>query len=220
MRISPIKFGVIVLAAGQSRRMGQVKLLLPWGRTSILGRQVELWKQLPAGQITVVGAKGDTTVQAELDRLGFPESNRILNHWPESGMLGSIRCAANWSGWEAGLTHWVIALGDQPHLRPETLQRLLDFVATSPSKVCQPLYMGRLRHPVVLPRPILQQLGEIRTGTLKTFLTEISGQVAGCEINDEGLGFDIDTPADYQRALADFLAPTASRHDARSAPPG
>ncbi|NOY98656.1 MAG: NTP transferase domain-containing protein, partial [Chloroflexi bacterium] len=30
----------IVLAAGQSRRMGQPKMLLPWGRTTVLGHVV------------------------------------------------------------------------------------------------------------------------------------------------------------------------------------
>lgn len=159
-------------------------------------------------------------VRAELDRLSFPENDRILNSLPESGMFGSVRCAATWPGWEAGLTHWAIALGDQPQLRLETLEKLLRFAANHPDKVCQPIHAGRLRHPVILPQRHFLQLGGTRAGTLKEFLAGIPGDIAGCEIEDAGLGFDIDTPEDYQRALADFLAAGDSRHDARAAPSG
>lgn len=159
-------------------------------------------------------------VQAELNRLDFPENNRILNPLPESGMFGSVLCAATWEGWKAGLTHWVIALGDQPHLRLETLQELLGFAAAHPDKVCQPRHAGRMRHPVILPRTCFLQLRGTRAGTLKDFLTRIPEGVAGCDIGDAGLGFDIDTPADYKRVLAGFLAPDDSRHDARATPSG
>jgi CTP:molybdopterin cytidylyltransferase MocA len=149
-----------------------------------------------------------------LNRLGFPSNNQILNPQPELGMFGSIRCAAQWQGWENGLTHWVITLGDQPHLRLETLQTLLRFSAVHPDQVCQPRRLDRLRHPVVLPRRFFLQLGETRAGTLKDFLKSIPEDVSGCEIDDAGLDFDIDTPADYERALSDFLKTNKSGHDA------
>lgn len=195
-------------------------MLLPWGRTSILGQQVQLWQRLHARQIAVVYSQGDGMLLAELDRLGFPENARIPNPLPESGMFSSVRCAATWPDWEAGLTHWVIALGDQPHLRLETLQKLLSFGAAHRDKVCQPCHVGRLRHPVILPRRHFLELGGTRAGTLKDFLTNIPEDVAGCDIDDAGLDFDIDTLEDYQWALAHLFASNPSGHDARAAPPG
>ena len=71
------KSGAVILAAGSSSRMGRPKLLLPWGATSVLGHQIQTWRSLSVGQIAAVVAAGDTTVQAELDRLGFSTRDRI-----------------------------------------------------------------------------------------------------------------------------------------------
>src|ERR1017187_4844161 len=83
--------GVIILAAGRSARMGKPKLLLPWGKTSVLGHLIEQWRALGADQIAVVCAPGDVAVRAELDRLGVLEGNRIGNPAPERGMFSSVQ---------------------------------------------------------------------------------------------------------------------------------
>ena len=101
-----VKFGVVILAAGASLRMGKPKMLLPWGKTTILGHLIEQWNGLASEQIGVVWATGDQRLQKELDRLGFPSKNRILNPAPERGMFSSIQCAAGWPDWNAALTHW------------------------------------------------------------------------------------------------------------------
>jgi molybdenum cofactor cytidylyltransferase len=137
-----------------------------------------------------------------LDSLSFPASERIQNPQPEQGMFGSIHCAAQWPGWFPKLTHWAITLGDQPHLRLETLRALLQFSATHPGRVCQPRHLGHLRHPVILPKEIFRQLAQTNASTLKEFLKSVPEEIAACDIGDAGLDFDIDTPADYERALA------------------
>src|SRR3989442_15619712 len=109
---APFSLGVVLLAAGRSRRMGRPKLLLPWGKTSVIGHLIGRWQELGAQQIAVVCAAGEPSIQEELDRLRFSRANRISNPAPERGMFSSIQCAARWFGWEAGLTHWAIVLGD------------------------------------------------------------------------------------------------------------
>ena len=193
---------VLILAAGRSTRMKRPKLLLPWGNTSILGHQLNAWQSLGVRQIGIVSAPGDDSIRTELDRLGFPASCRILNPRPEDGMFSSIRCAAEWDGWGSRLTHWVITLGDQPHLRLETLRALLKLSAVHPAEVCQPRRLGHLRHPVVLPRKIFSRLKESSASTLKEFLCPLTNQIASCEVDDPGLDLDIDEPQDYERALA------------------
>ncbi len=207
----------MLLAAGKSGRMGKPKMLLPWDETTILGHQIRIWQQLCALQIAVVCAKSDDLLSGELDRLGVLAKNRILNLQPELGMFSSVRCAAQWQGWETELTHWVITLGDQPQLKLETLQTLLKFSAANPDKICQPRFLGRLRHPVIVPRNYFIQLGATRANTLKDFLSGVCENVQGVDIDDAGLDFDIDTPADYERALAKFLNPGRSGDDARAA---
>jgi len=195
---------VVILAAGASSRMGTPKLLLPWGGTSVLGHFIEQWRAVKANQIAIVLASGHTSIGIELDRLGFPAANRIANPQPDRGMFSSIQCAATWGKWDSALTHGVIVLGDQPHLLRETLRALLDFAAAQSQKICQPSRRGRPRHPVVLPKAILDQIKDSREETLKQFLQNNPPAVALLEWDDPGLDFDVDTPADYEQALRLF----------------
>lgn len=189
----------VILAAGRSTRMGQPKLLLPWGKTSILGHLVEQWRNLGACQIAVVCAAGDLVMQEELERLVFPARDRIDNPCPECGMFSSIQCAARWPGWKQSLTHWALILGDQPHLRQETLKAVLKLAAAQPGKVIQPAHAGHRRHPVLLPKPVFSQLPHSKAANLKQFL--LNYQVAVAECQDPGLDLDLDRPQDYERAL-------------------
>ncbi len=124
--------GVIILAAGRSSRMGRPKMLLPWGRTTVLGHLLALWSRLGAHQVAVVCASADAAIDTELNRLRFSNKNRITNPDPGQGMFSSVQCAARWRGWNPGLTHWAIVLGDQPHLQRATLATLLDAAAQHP----------------------------------------------------------------------------------------
>src|SRR5207302_6006404 len=93
-------FAAVILAAGRSARMGQPKLLLPWDKTSILGHLIQQWRNLRADQMAVVCAADDHALKRELGRLGFPKKDRIYNAAPEQGMFSSIKCAAQWEGWQ------------------------------------------------------------------------------------------------------------------------
>lgn len=194
-----MKFGVAILGAGVSRRMGRPKLLLPWGATTVIGHLVQQWRCLKATQIAVVLATDNTALATELDRIALPSAVRITNPHPEAGMFSSIQCAAAWSGWVPDLSHVVIALGDQPHVRKETLRSLLAFAAVQPEKICQPAFAGRRKHPVVLPRSVLAELTTGTASTLAEFLDAKRPRVAAVELDDPGLPWDIDTPADYER---------------------
>lgn len=184
--------------------MGKPKLLLPWGETSVIGRLVEQWRQAEAIQIAVVLAAGDKALERELDRIAFPAADRIHNPAPERGMFSSIQCAALWPGWKPNLRHWVIALGDQPHLRPETLRALLRLGTAQPESVCQLSRQGRPRHPVLLPAAAFRQLVNSTHSNLKVFLQHLPLDLVLEESDDAGLDLDIDHPADYDKALRLF----------------
>lgn len=196
------ELGVIILAAGASRRMGRQKMLLPWGGSTVLGHVIQMWGGLGAGHVAVVIARG-SAVEGELDRLGICTEDRIINSDPERGMFSSIQSAAQWNGWRQSLTHWAIVLGDQPHLGQTTLERLLEFAARHPAQVCQPSRAGRGRHPVVLPASSFQRLRNARSAHLKEFLA--GEEVCRCEIDDSGLDLDLDSPEDYETARRAYL---------------
>lgn len=165
----------------------------------MLGHLVQQCERLYVRQVAVVGAASVKAVNQELDRLGFPKANRIINLTPDCGMFSSIQCAANWAGWNADLTHWLIMLGDQPHLRFETLQALFDFGSQHLGKICQPFHNGHPKHPVLLPKRIFVELRNCAEDNLKQFLQIHSNELAGFESDDSGLDLDIDTTEDYEQ---------------------
>ena len=204
-RSPSFSLAVVLLAAGASSRMGKPKMLLPWGQNTILGHLIDVWKKVGAEQIAVVYAERDGALNAELDRLAFPQENRITNPDPARGMFGSIQCAAQWKGWRSGLTHWAIALGDQPHLPSSLLRSLLDFVRKRPQKICQPSRNARPRHPVLLPAAVFRKLATSNDQNLKQFLERMSADVELIEMDDPSLDLDLDTPTDYEKARQAFL---------------
>lgn len=211
-RSKPWRFslGVVLLAAGRSRRMGQPKMLLPWQGTTVLGHLAAQWRGLGATQVAVVFARDDQVLQQELDRLGVPHSHRIENPSPDLGMFSSIQAAARWRGWEDHLTHWAFVLGDQPHLKSQTLRALLEFGAKHPDSVCQPARADKPRHPVLLPKSVFLELAQAATENLRAFLQ--NREVALCELDDAGLDLDLDEPKDYAAALALVRSETPSPH--------
>jgi molybdenum cofactor cytidylyltransferase len=195
-----VQLGVVILGAGASARMGQPKLLLPWKSTTVIGQIISQWRGLGAAQIAVVLRENDVALADELARLDFSKHNCIVNPQPERGMFSSVVCAANWSGWKKEISHWAVALGDQPHLKTETLRSLLEFAAQHPGAVCQPEFAGRERHPVVLPREVFLALNRSRETSLKDFLQRSTAARRRCAVDDAGLALDLDTPEDLERA--------------------
>jgi molybdenum cofactor cytidylyltransferase len=192
-------FGVIILGAGASSRMGRPKLLLPWRDTTVIGAIFRQWRELGAGQIAVVHRPNDAPLMAELDRLNFLANDRIENPQPERGMFSSIVFAANWPGWKPEIASWAIALGDQPHLRSETFKRLLEFHSAHADAICQPEFDGHTRHPVILPRAAFVELKNLQATTLKDFLKLTALPRVQCPMTDAGLSLDMDTPEDYKQ---------------------
>ena len=142
-----VRWGAAILAAGASTRMGRPKMLLPWGRSSVIGRAVSLARMFPGTQIALVIANGDQHMAAELRRLRVSLAAQIVNLEPHRGMFSSVQCAARWNGWDTGLTHWALMLGDQPQIKLATLRRLADFASAHPDGICQPAWNGQAPPP-------------------------------------------------------------------------
>ncbi len=197
-------FGVVVLGAGASSRMGRPKLLLPWGDTTVIGHIICQWRELGARQIGVVMRENDTNLTAELKRLKLPRTCRITNLHPEHGMFSSILCAANWNGWKKQIASFAIVLGDQPQLHLETLRGLLQYHSEYSDAVCQPEFAGGARHPVLMPRGIFKKLKISDAETMKDFLKLLPCPPVLYPVNDAGLLLDLDTPEDYIEAMTHF----------------
>ncbi len=193
---------IAILAAGESRRMGTPKLCLPWKGTTILGHLLSQWHEAGAEKIVVIHPPNkEAPVIAELDRLGVPPIQRAPTVAFERGMMGSVVTAAGLAAQDLSLTHLIIALGDQPHLLPETLRTLLQTCAVSPGKLVRVVFQGKPGHPIALPANRLHDLSKTSSATLRDFLGQQEMPAKDLTCDDSGVLVDMDTPEEYHQAV-------------------
>ena len=146
----------------------------------------------------VIDASNQLLKTALLDAR-FSSDEWVENPFPERGMFSSLQEASRWKGWRSGLTHLVVALGDQPHIKISTLGVLLETAQQHPSRICQPVFNGRAAHPIILPVDQFAALAESDAPDLGAFIREHEAIRLRVAVNDQGVTGDLDTPADYAR---------------------
>lgn len=193
------KVTAVVLAAGLSRRMGQPKMLLPWGGTTVLGQVVRTLHNVGADELIVVSGGAREQVEAQVMRLksdGLPV-RAIFNPQHESGdMISSIRAGLAETGPETQFA--LIALGDQPQLSPESARRVLSAAARPDSRLVLPSFEMRRGHPWLVERTLWPALMRAESG--RAFLRAHEHEIFYVE-TDETVLKDLDTPEDYQQGL-------------------
>jgi len=193
---------VAILAAGESRRMGSPKLCLPWKGTTVLDHLLRQWREAGAEKILVIHPPEDSSpVVQELERLKIPTEMRAPTEGFGRGMMGSVVTAAGRGVQDSEISHLVIALGDQPHLRIETLKSLLAACALHPGKIIRSVYQGKSGHPLVLPASLLPDLASSQCESLRDFLDLKKTPVIDLTSEDSGVLLDVDTPDDYAHAI-------------------
>jgi molybdenum cofactor cytidylyltransferase len=192
-------FGVLILAAGASTRMDRCKLLLPWGEGTILIHLLNQWQSAGAAQIVPVIDPSNQPLRKALAHAGFSASDWIENSSPQLGMFSSLQEASRWTGWFSTLTHWIISLGDQPHIQISTLSLLLEAAKKNPTRICQPALRGRAAHPIVLPARNFRELAQNDIANLRTYIRAREAFRLRLPVEDAGVSEDLNTPEDYAR---------------------
>ena len=142
------RVAAVVLAAGESRRMGRNKLLLPWGDTTVLGQTVANATASGVTQvIVVVGHEGEAVTRAA----GVPGVASILwNKDYAKGMLASVQAAVRHL--PPTIEAILVILGDQPMVEPVVFDALLTAYAASPLGFVAPSHHGQRGNPVLIDR--------------------------------------------------------------------
>jgi molybdenum cofactor cytidylyltransferase len=144
----------VVLAAGQSRRMGRSKQLLPWGDTTVLGQTLRNLKESAIHDILVVtGAEAEkvsTIAQAE----AVPT---IHNEKYAAGeMLSSLKTAV--AQLPNNRTAVLVMLADQPMVIAPIIDQLLHAYARGEGSIIAPEFDGRRGNPVLIDRAHFAEL--------------------------------------------------------------
>lgn len=193
-----MSLAAIVLAAGISRRMGQPKMLLPWGKTTVLGQVVSTLAACNVDEIIVVTGGAREPVEAEVAHLAgsFPV-RAVFNAQYEAGeMMSSIRVGL--AGLGPQVKAALIALGDQPQLSPDSARRVVSAWKLSGARLIIPSFNLRRGHPWLVKRDLWEELCAAPTG--REFLSAHAAEIVYVE-GDESILKDLDTPEDYTRAL-------------------
>lgn len=191
-----MRLGAVVAAAGLSRRMGLEKVLLPLGRSTILETVLET---LATAGVEWIAAVLRPDLPKAAERLSRAGARVVVNLAPEEEMLSSIRL-----GIEA-LSDDVDAIfvwpADHPLVRPETIRALA--ARADRARALIPLDRGRRGHPALLGRDLAREAerADLRGG-LRDLWRLRADAVDELETGDPGVVFNVDTPADYERALA------------------
>lgn len=189
----PFRFGVAILAAGASTRMGTPKQLLEIGGQPLLIRAVEAALASAAWPVVVVlGA------QAEKIRpilAPFPVLVTENPAWCE-GMAASIRAGVTTlQQFSRGLDAALIALCDQPAFSAATIAQLVAAQRTRGRSIVAAHYAGRHGAPALFLREHFPTLTAL-TGEegARALLNDQPDLVTSVELPE--LALDLDTPAD------------------------
>ncbi len=199
----------ILLAAGESRRMGQPKMLLPWGWTTVLGQVVRMFSAgisektnppvNPDSEILVVTGGARALVEAEVARLAgqYPLRNVYNPNYALGGMVSSIQAGLSALGPETRAA--LIGLGDQPQVKEETVRKICTAFTQTESPLIIPSYQNRRGHPWLAARKLWPEILALPPSTNpRQFLDAHAGQILYVAA-DETILQDLDTPEDYHR---------------------
>ncbi|NTU51710.1 MAG: nucleotidyltransferase family protein [Candidatus Aminicenantes bacterium] len=138
----------VVLAAGESRRMGTQKLLLPFGGTTVVGAVVRAALASRAGRTLVVLGADRVAVQESVDAWPLRKIEFAVNENYSLGMLSSIQTGFKALPTEAEAA--VVMLGDQPFLPAKVVDAVIEAYRTSGKGIVIPVFRGRRGHPVLV----------------------------------------------------------------------
>jgi molybdenum cofactor cytidylyltransferase len=184
----------IILAAGESRRMGTQKLLLPYGEATVIETIVA--KALDAGLekvLVVLGADRDA-VRARLAKCPV---DFVVNTDFRRGMLSSVQ--AGFAALPAEAAAAVIMLGDQPAVPAPAIPAVVRAARASGRGIVIPTCGGRRGHPVLISTRYAAAVAALDPAIgLRQLQLDHPGDVLEVEVGDPAILRDLDTPEDYR----------------------
>lgn len=187
--------GIVMLAAGNSSRLGRPKQLLPFGNKVLVAHVVD--EALKAGLKTLVvtGSHGSEVAQALAGRNVTLVHNERWQEGMGSGISIGVAALVQKHG---DLKAIITAVCDQPFVSAELFDSLVRMKQESGKGIVACAYAGTVGTPVVFDAKHFDDLQKLNgTDGAKKLLKQFAGDVATIPFGKGSV--DIDTEEDYQR---------------------
>jgi molybdenum cofactor cytidylyltransferase len=182
----------IILAAGESRRMGSPKALLRFRDESFLDTLIGLFAAHCAPVIVVLGAHAE-----EIRRGTARPATFVVNPDYRRGQTSSMQCGLR--AVPADAEGVLFTLVDHPSVETGTIDALL----RTPSPLVRvPRYREQRGHPIWFARDLIAEfLGLPENGAARDVVRAHVAETEFIDVDDSGIRADIDDPAAYEKLL-------------------
>jgi molybdenum cofactor cytidylyltransferase len=188
----------ILIAAGESKRMGKLKQLMPLGRKTVVEQTIDnLLNSKVSEVIVVLGYKAEAVVE----KIATRPVKIAINPAYHQGMSTSIVTGLNLVSDKAKAV--MLALGDQPFIDSQTINRLTDEFDSHDKGIAIPVYQGRRGHPVIFAIKYKEELLSL-TGDIggRLIIERHPDDILEVAVSTESINIDIDTIDSYALQVA------------------
>ncbi|WP_313800310.1 nucleotidyltransferase family protein [Cytobacillus sp.] len=192
-----MKVAAILLAAGQSTRMGRLKGLLPWHGKTLFEHQLHVLETSNLSQIIVVTgfeSRHFLQIAANYSVTAIRNTNYL------NGKCASILTGLQIIDKESEAI--LITAVDQP-TNPIIITKLIEALGKNNAFISVPVNGGKRGHPVLFSAKIMEDLHSISEETkgLRNLFQKYHTKVIEVPIHNSLINLNINTPTDYQNAL-------------------
>jgi len=194
------KISAIVLAAGLSTRMGQPKMVMPWGKTTVIGQVVSSLSSAGIEPVIVVTGRAKGEVEEALQGSG---ALFALNpNYANGEMLCSIQTGIQVL--PPIIDAFLLVLGDQPQIEIAVIQQLITQYIKKRSPLVVPSYQMHRGHPWLVDHSLWGELIRMKPPeTMRDFLNRHPQEIDYVNVDSDSILRDLDTPEDYRRYAPD-----------------
>jgi len=186
----------LILAAGESSRMGQDKALLTYRGRTFLEAVTQTLRAAGLEQIAVVLGHHAEEIQRATNLRGIQV---VINPDYRRGQTTSLQAGLR-ALTTGALEAIVLCLVDHPAVSPEVVTQLLATFRATRAPVVIPTFQGQRGHPVVIGRKLFDELLNLSadTGTNTVFRAH-RDETRFAEVDDRNILVDVDNQEEYQR---------------------
>jgi molybdenum cofactor cytidylyltransferase len=187
----------IILAAGESKRMGKPKLLLPFGEKTIIETIVETVVSSKVEKTLVVVGSGREKIEEKIRN--YPVKIVYNSDW-QSGMLSSVQCGFKALPEEVGAS--LVVLGDQPKISITVINKLVAAYKSSGKGIVLPVYKKERGHPVLIDVKYREEVGNLSPEVgLRGTVYNHPEDILEVDVETPSIFQDIDYESDYKKEL-------------------